>query len=87
MSKIIPIWDRVIIQAKPAANQTSSWIVLPESKEKPNEWNVIEVWSWVKIDVKIWDVVLYKKYSPTEIKIEGEDFLILDSEDILAKLG
>lgn len=88
MSKIIPIWNRVIIQVVPAKNETSSWIILPDSKEKPSEWLVIAVWvsEDKNINVKVWDIVLYKKYSPTEVKVEWEEYLILDLEDVMAKI-
>lgn len=87
MSKIIPIWNRVIVQAKPIKNETSSWIVLPESKEKPMEWIVISVGSSdEKVKISVWDIVLYKKYSPTEVKVNWEEYLILEIDDVLAKI-
>ena len=86
MSKIIPLWDRVVVTANKASNQTSSGIILPESKEKPNEWTVVSVW-WAVKELSIWDVVLYKKYGPTEVKLDWTDYLILDTEDVLAKVA
>ena len=84
MSTIQPLWDKVLVEAVAQIQETSSWIVLPDSKEKPMEWVIIAVWDWKNVKVKKWDKVLYKKYSPTEIKHEWKDYLILDDEDVLA---
>lgn len=83
MSKIIPLGDRVLVETKHAQNETPSWIVLPDSKEKPNEWIIVEIGTLEKVkELKVGDHVYYKKYSATEVK----GYVILDSEDILAKI-
>ena len=88
MSTIIPLWDRVIVQAKAPENETSSWIVLPSSKEKPMEWVVIAVSkSSDKITIWVWETILYKKYSATEVKVNWKEYLILDIEDVLATVS
>ncbi len=88
--QLIPLWDNVIVEPKASEIETSSWIVLPDSKEKPMEWTVIAVnensEKVKKAWIKKWDKVLYKKYSPTEIKIEWKEYFILESDDLLAKL-
>lgn len=89
-ANLIPLWDNVIVEPKPAELETSFWIVLPDSKEKPMEWVVIAInessektkKSWIKVG----DKVLYKKYSPTDIKIEWKEYYILETEDLLAKI-
>lgn len=89
-TKLIPLWDNVIIEPKPAEQETSFGIVLPDSKEKPMEWTIISIndasektkKSWLKA----WDRVLYKKYSPTEYKESWKEYYILEVEDLLAKI-
>lgn len=91
---IKPLGDRVII--KPIAEDitTKSGIVLPETveKEKAEKGEVLAVGPGRPLDngtlapmsVKVGDKVMFKKYSPDEIKIEGEEFLIISESDILA---
>jgi len=87
MSTLKPLWDRIIIEAKAAETETSSGIVLPDSKEKPMEWIVIAInENSSKTSVKVWDIVVYKKYSVTEYKMNWKEYLILDAEDVMAKL-
>jgi len=85
--KIIPLFARVVVSPKPAEEKTAAGIVLPDtvSKEKPGEGKVIAVGPDCKA-VKTGDEVLFKKYSPTEIKIDGEELFLLDEEDILGKI-
>lgn len=94
MTKITPLWKRVVVKPKSPETETSSWIILPDSKEKPMEWEVISVWclsSWkddkCTLDIKKWDIVLFKKYSPTEVKVNWEELFILDIDDLLAKVA
>ena len=84
--KILPLGDRVIVQAEIAEEVTSFGLVLSDAgKEKPMQGKVVSVSKTAKeCPVKEGDIVLYKKYSPTEFKLEDEDFLVLDIEDILA---
>lgn len=87
--KIIPLGENVLIKVEKAETTTKSGIVIPETaeKEKPQEGRVEARGNSEKIssEVQTGAIVLYKKYSGTEIKIEGEDYLILNgTEDILA---
>ena len=88
-----PLADRVIVQPESAEQTTKSGIVLPDTaQEKPQSGRVIAVGSGrvsdegntVPMTVKEGDVVIYAKYGGTEIKVEGEEFLIIKENDILA---
>ena len=88
-----PLADRVVVKTVEAEERTKSGLVLPDTaKEKPQEGKVIAVGpgrllddgSVKKLEVKSGDRVLYGKYSGTEVSLEGDDYLILREEDILA---
>lgn len=86
--KIKPLADRVIIKPQEAEEKTKSGIIIPDSaKEKPQKGTVVAVGPGTKDDkmeVKVNDVVLYGKYSGTEITIDKDDYLIMKQSDILA---
>ena len=90
MSKvnIKPLADRVLVEPLEAETKTASGIIIPDTaKEKPQKGNVVAVGSGTKynpITVKVGQTVLYGKYSGTELKFEGKDFLIMRESDILA---
>jgi len=95
-SKIQPIGDRVVV--KPAAKEevTKSGIVIPDTaKEKPQEGTVVAVGSGrlldngerAVLDVREGDRVLFAKYGGTEFKLDGEEYLVLKENDILAIIG
>ncbi len=90
---IKPLGDRVVVKALEQDEVTPSGIVLPDkAKEKPQEGEVMAVGSGkvldngtkVDLEVKVGDRVIYSKYAGTEIKKDGEDYLILSERDILA---
>ena len=92
-TKLRPLGDRVVIQPTPREEMTKSGIVLPDTaKEKPQEGTVLSAGpgrilddgKLEAMDVKNGDKVLYAKYAGTEVKIEGEDLLILKETDVLA---
>ena len=92
-TKVQPLADRVVVKANEREEMTSSGIVLPDTaKEKPQEGTVVAVGPGrlnekgdrVKLEVKAGDTVLYAKYAGTEVKIDGEELLILKETDILA---
>jgi len=79
-----PLADRVVIKRLEAENKTASGIVLPDNaKEKPEEGEVVEVGKNVK-EVKKGDKVVFSKYSPSEVKQDGKEYLIVKEEDVLA---
>ena len=94
MANIKPLEDRVLVQIVEAETTTASGLVIPDSaKEKPLEATVVAVgpgrWDEdgerrIPLDVKEGDIVLYSKYGGTEIKYDGEEYLILSSRDLLA---
>jgi len=93
--KLKPLGDRLIVQAVDEEETTASGIVLPDTaKEKPQRGEVIAVGDGAlddngnrkPVDVKDGDTVLYSKYGGTEIKIDGEDLLVLRESDVLAKV-
>lgn len=90
--KIKPLHDRVIIKRVEEETKSSNGIIIPDSaKEKPSQGDVIAVGDGkilddgkkLPINIKIGDRVLFLKYSGTEVKIEGEEYLIMREDDIL----
>jgi chaperonin GroES len=88
-----PLGDRVVIEPAEQQEQTTSGIFLPETaKEKPQEGKVVaagpgarkENGDRIAMDVSVGDVVLYAKYSGTNIKLQGKEYLILKETDVLA---
>jgi len=86
--KIQPLSDRVLVEPQEAETKTSSGIYIPDSaKEKPQQGKIIAVGKGKKdhvMTVKAGDTVLYGKYSGSELKFEGTDYLIMREDDILA---
>ena len=86
--KLTPLSDKVIVQQAEAETKTASGIIIPDTaQEKPQKGNVVAVGKGTKenpITVKVGDSVLYGKYAGTELKFEGEDYLIMKESDILA---
>jgi chaperonin GroES len=89
---IEPLEDRVVVKPGEEEETTVSGIVIPDTaKEKPQEGEVVAVGpgrfedgNRVPMDVKAGDRVLYSKYGGTEVKVEGEEYLVLSARDILA---
>jgi chaperonin GroES len=89
---IKPLEDRIVVQASEAEQTTASGIVIPDTaKEKPQEGTVLAVGpgrfedgNRVPLDVKVGDVVIYSKYGGTEVKYNGEEYLVLSARDVLA---
>ena len=86
--KIKPLADRVLVEPLEAETKTASGIIIPDTaKEKPQKGNVVAVGAGTKenpVSVKVGETVLYGKYSGTELKYEGKDYLIMKESDILA---
>lgn len=91
-----PLGDRIIIELVEVEEKTASGLVLPDSaKEKPQEGKVVAVGTGrvldngtrVELDVKEGDQIIFSKYSGTEVKYEGNDYLILRESDVLAIIG
>ncbi len=85
---IKPLADRVVVEPAPAETQTASGIIIPDTaKEKPQQGTIVAAGNGKPdepMTVKVGDKVLYGKYSGTELKWEGKDYLILRESDILA---
>jgi chaperonin GroES len=84
---IKPLGDRVVIAPAKAEEKTASGIIIPDTaKEKPQKGTVVAVAENKEnpLTVKVGNEVLYGKYAGTEITINGEDYLIMKEEDILA---
>ena len=90
--KIRPLADRVVIKKVEAEEKTASGIILPGSaKEQPQMAQVIEVGpggvvdgNEVKMEVSVGDKVIYSKYAGNEVKLDGQEYIILRQSDILA---
>jgi len=91
---IKPLEDKILVQANEAETTTASGLVIPDTaKEKPQEGTVVAVgpgrWDEdgekrIPLDVSEGDTVIYSKYGGTEIKYNGEEYLILSARDVLA---
>ncbi len=83
-----PLSDRVLILPNPAEEKTAGGLIIPDTaKEKPLAGKVVAVGpgtNEVKMEVKAGDQVLYGKYAGQELRIDGEDYLIMKQNDILA---
>lgn len=91
-----PLGDRIVVKPKDEdESTTASGLVIPDTaKEKPQLGDVVAVGPGefkdgdrVPVDVSVGDLVFYSKYGGTEVKYEGDDYLILSSRDVLAILG
>lgn len=86
-----PLADRVLIEPTAAETKTASGIIIPDNaKEKPQEGMVVAVGNGLvdePMTVKVGDKVLYGKYSGSELKIDGKEYLIAKESDILGILG
>jgi len=89
---IRPLGDRIVVKALEAEVTTKGGIILPDTaKEKPQKGKVLSVGTGrildngtrVPLDVREGDVIIFSKYGGTEIKIDGEDYLIVSERDIL----
>ena len=90
--KLVPLGDRVVLKQLEAEETTKSGIVLPgQAKEKPQQAEVIAVGPGgmvdgkeVKMEVVVGNKVIYSKYAGTEVKLDGEEYIIVKQNDILA---
>ncbi len=86
--KLVPLGDRVVLKQMEAEEKTKSGIILTsQAQEKPQEALVIAVGPGtdeVKMEVKVDDKVIYSKYAGTEVKLDGEEYIIVKQGDILA---
>ena len=85
---IKPLADRVLIEPMAAETKTASGIYIPDTaKEKPQQGKIVAVGPGTKdekVTVKVGDKVLYGKYAGTELKLEGNDYLMMRESDVLA---
>ena len=90
-----PLEDRVVVKPSEEEEMTTSGLVIPDTaKERPQEGEVIAVGPGrfedgqrIPMDVKVGDTVIYSKYGGTEVKVEGEEYLILSARDVLAVIS
>ena len=96
MANLKPLGDKIVVQVRESEEKTASGIYLPDSaKKKPQEGTVVAVGDGRTLDngekntltVKVGDKVLYSKYGGNEVTLEGEDFLILDEDQVYAVLS
>ncbi|MFA6096100.1 MAG: co-chaperone GroES [Candidatus Paceibacterota bacterium] len=92
--KLKPLGNKIILEAVSKEEKTKSGIIIPDTvdKDKPEQGKVLAVGPGkiddagkrIPMDVKVGDTVLFSKYSPTEIKIDGKEYLVVSDEDIMA---
>ena len=95
--KLQPLEDRIVVRTAEAEEKTASGLVIPDTaKEKPQQGSVLAVGPGrrsdqtgdiIPLDIAVGDTVVYSKYGGTEITVEGDDYLILNARDVLAKIG
>ena len=94
--KIRPLQDRIIVKRVAEEDKTKGGIIIPDTaKEKPIEGKVVAVGNGKvtkdgkvrPVDVKVGDVILFGKYSGTEVKIDGEEHVLIREDDVLAVTG
>ena len=93
--QIRPLHDRIIVQRVEESTMAGSIIIPDSAKEKPQQGKVIAAGSGrytdegarVPLDVKAGDTILFGKYSGQEIKLDGQEYLVMREEDVLAALG
>jgi len=84
VTKFKPLGERVLTKLVEREEQTASGIVLPDTaREKPRTAGVLAVGDLDGTKVEVGDTIVFAKYSGTEIKLDGEDLLILDTDDVL----
>ncbi len=90
--KIRPLHDRVLVEPLEADEKTSGGIIIPDTaKEKPMEGKIVAAGSGgrsddgktIEMDVKVGDRILYGKWSGTEVKVDGNDYLIMKESDVM----
>jgi chaperonin GroES len=95
--KLQPLEDRIVVRTAEAEEKTASGLVIPDTaKEKPQQGEVLAVGpgrraeqsgELIPLDISVGDIVVYSKYGGTEITHDGDDYLILNARDVLAKIG
>ncbi len=92
-SKIIPMYDRLVVERLPEERKTSGGIVIPDNAtEKPIQGKVVALGKGKRLEngdfaamaLKVGDVVLFGKYSGTEVKLNGQEYLVMREDDIMA---
>lgn len=95
--KLKPLSNKVILEPVSAEEKTKSGLIIPDTanREKPEQGKVLAVGPGKlmkngersKMDIKVNDIVIFSKYSPSEIKLDGKEYLVVSEEDILAIVG
>lgn len=94
--KLRPLQDRILVQRVEEETTTKGGIIIPDTaKEKPAEGKVVAVGNGklgedgkrISLEIKAGDRILFGKYSGTEVKIEGEEYLIMREDDVLGVIG
>lgn len=95
--KLRPLSNKIVLEPLGSEEKTKSGIIIPETvnQEKPEQGKVLaagpgklmEDGKLSKMSVKVGDVVLFSKYSPSEIKIDGKEYLVVSEDDVLAIVG
>ncbi|HEY5475385.1 MAG TPA: co-chaperone GroES [Tepidiformaceae bacterium] len=94
-TKLVPLADRIVITPLKLDEVTASGLVIPDTaKEKPQQGEVVAVGPGhlddngkrIPVDVSVGDRILYAKYTGTEIKLDGEDYIVLNEREVLARL-
>ncbi len=96
VSTVKPLGERVFVKVSPSEDKTAGGILLPDTaKEKPQVGEVVAVGpgkrnddgSYSALEVKVGDQVLYSKYAGTDVKLGGDDYVLLSEKDILAAVA
>lgn len=84
---IKPLGDRVLVKVKASETKTAGGLVIPQASQEKTQEGIVEAVGSSDVVVKVGEQVMYDKYAGTPLKIDGQDYLIIKSEDILAVIA
>ncbi len=84
--KLKPLKSHVVAKKEQAKSQTASGLLLPDTSKESTAYAIVESIGQDVKDIKVGDKIIYKEYSTTNIKLENEDYIIVEEKDILATL-
>ena len=84
---IKPLGDRVLVKVKASETKTAGGLVIPQASQEKTQEGIVEAVGNADVVVKVGEQVMYDKYAGTPIKVDGQDYLIIKTEDILAVIA
>lgn len=82
-----PLGDRIVAQTEKAQSKTASGLYIPDNAQQKSKVATVIAIGPMALNVKVGDKIIYKEFAATEIKMQGEEYLIINQEDVLATVG